>query len=119
MAEHALFVGWGEVIPGREQQAVQVFNEVLEHYGRLRQQGEVESVEPFLLEPHGGDLGGFLLLRGDRDKLARVRASDEFVRLNQRAGLVVQRFGVVAAYAGEELNRQVAMYQRQAGELAR
>jgi hypothetical protein len=119
MADHALFVGWGEIIPGREQQAAQVFNELLQHYGQLQQQGEIEGFEPFFLEPHGGDLGGFLLLRGDRDKLARVRASDEFVRLNQRAQLVVQRFGVVGAVAGQELQRQVGLYQQQAGELAR
>ena len=119
MADHALFVGWGEVIPRREQQALQVFNEVVQYYGELQQRGEIEGFEAFLLEPHGGDLAGFLLVRGDLDKLARVRTSDEFIRFNQRAGLVVQRFGVVTAFTGDTLNRQFGTYQQQAGELAR
>ena len=119
MADHALFVGWGEVIPGREQQALQVFNEVIQYYGGLQQQGEIQGFEAFLLEPHGGDLAGFLLVRGDLDKLARVRTSDEFIRLNQRAGLVVQRFGVVTAFTGDALTQQLGTYQQQAGDLAR
>jgi hypothetical protein len=30
-------------------------------------------MEPLLLEEHGGDLGGFFLIRGVRDGLARRR----------------------------------------------
>ncbi len=119
MADHALFVGFGEVIAGREQQAVQVFGEIVEYYGRLQQQGEIDGFEPFFLEPHGGDLGGFLLLRGDREKLARLRVSDEFERSSQRAQLVVRRFGVVSGVTGEELNRLLGMYQQNSAELAR
>ncbi len=119
MANGALFIGWGEVIPGREQQALQVFNEALEYYGRLQQQGDLESFEPFFLEPHGGDLGGFLLLRGDRDKLSRVRTSEEFLRLSQRSALVVARFGVVGAFFGDELNRLLGTFQQNAAELSR
>ena len=40
MAKGTLFVGWGEGIPGREQKALQVFNETLEYYGQLQQRGE-------------------------------------------------------------------------------
>ena len=45
-------------------QAIKVFNEVFEYYSRLQQEGQIESFEPVLLEAHGGELGGFFLLRG-------------------------------------------------------
>ena len=35
-ADHALFVGWGEVVSDREQRAAEVFAEFLEFYGRMR-----------------------------------------------------------------------------------
>jgi hypothetical protein len=35
-----LFVGWSQPIPGREQKAVQLFQEVIQVYGRLQQQGD-------------------------------------------------------------------------------
>ncbi|HKO24806.1 MAG TPA: hypothetical protein VJY65_08715 [Chloroflexota bacterium] len=79
---------------------------------------EVESFEPDALEPHGGDLNGFLLVRGDREKLNRVRSSDEFIRLNNRAQLVVTNFGAVGAFVGEELNRLFSDFQAQASDLA-
>lgn len=118
MADGALFIGWGDPIHGREQQSLRIFAEVMEYYGRLQQQGEIEGVEPFLLDPHGGDLNGFLLVRGDPEKLGQLRLSDEFRRLNQRALLVVERFGVVAAITGEQLRREFEQYGQQASELA-
>ena len=118
MAESALFIGWGLPFQGREQQALRVFGEIMEYVGRLQQQGEIESAEPFLLEPHGGDLGGFLLVRGEADRLGQLRLSDEFRRLSQRAILVVDRFGVVGAFSGQELNQQLEEYGQNASELA-
>jgi hypothetical protein len=118
MANAALVIGWGPAVPGREQKALQVFGEAIQYYTRLQQQGQIESFEPVALEPHGGDLNGFLLVRGDREKLNRVRSSDEFVRLNNRAQLVVTNFGAVGAFVGEELNRLFNDFQAQASDLA-
>ena len=70
MADFGLFVGWGEVIAGREQQATQVFGETMEYFGRLQQAGEIAGVEPFFLEPHGGDLGGFFLVSEFKGEMA-------------------------------------------------
>ena len=117
MAKGALFIGWGPGIPGRAQKALQVFNEAIQYYTGLQQQGEIDGFEPFLLEPHGGDLNGFLLIRGDRGKLDQLRSSQEFTRLNTRAGLVVQNLGVAAAYTGDELQTQLADFQQQLSEL--
>jgi hypothetical protein len=118
VANAALVIGWGPAVRGREQKALQVFNEAIQYYTRLQQQGEIESFEPVALEPHGGDLNGFLLVRGDREKLSRLRYSDEFVRLNNRAMQVVDNFGVIGAFIGEELNRLFADFGAQASDLA-
>jgi hypothetical protein len=118
MATGALFIGWGSVVRGREQKALQVFNEAIEYYTRLQQQGMIESFEPVSLEPHGGDLDGFLLVRGDREKLNALRSSEEFLRLNNRAAQVVDSLGIVTAFIGEELQRLFADFQTQAAELS-
>jgi hypothetical protein len=110
-------IGFGTLVRGREQKALQVFNEVIEYYTRLQQQGMIESFEPVALEPHGGDPQGFLV-RGDREKLNALRSSEEFLRLNNRAVQVVDNFGVVTAFIGEELQRQFADIQKQASELS-
>src|SRR5262245_36173112 len=98
MATGMLFIGWGEVIAGREQKALQVFNESLQYYAHLQQAGTIASFEPVVLEPHGGDLAGFVLLRGERAQLSALRTDAEFQRLLLRAQLIVQKMGVVGAY---------------------
>ncbi len=118
MADSGLFIGFGTPVRGRERQAVKVFNEVFEYYSRLQREGEIESFEPVLLEPHGGELGGFFLLRGDQDKLARIRGSREFERLTARGELVVENLGVVGAVLSERLISQLAVFSEQAEELA-
>ncbi len=117
MADFGLFIGFGYPVRGRERQAVKVFNEAMEYYGRLQQQGEIESFESVFLEPHGGDIGGFTLVRGDRDKLASIRTSDEFARLSTRAQLIVEGFGVVGANLGERIGTLMGIFNEQAEEL--
>lgn len=107
MADFGLFVGFGAPAPGREVQASKVFGEAMAYFGALRQSGEIESMQVALLEAHGGDLGGFILLRGDRERLARARASAEFERLILRAGFVVDHVGVVSALLDGEAARFV------------
>lgn len=117
MAQGAFVVGWGSVIPGREQKSLQVFSEAIQYYTRLQQQGTIESFEPVALDFHGGDLQGFLLVRGDREKLDALRRSEEFLRLNNRAALVVNNLGIINAFIGEELQRLYADFGTQASEL--
>jgi hypothetical protein len=117
MADSGLFIGFGLPVRGRERQALKVFNEAFEYYSRLQQQGEIESFEPVLLEPHGGDLGGFFLLRGDQGKLARIRGSQEFERQTARGQLIVENIGIAGATLGERLTGQMALFAEQLEEL--
>ncbi|MBV9278496.1 MAG: hypothetical protein JOZ41_00295 [Chloroflexi bacterium] len=114
---NALFIGWGPAVRGREQKALQVFGEAVEYWTRLQQEGEIEGFETYALDPHGGELAGFLIARGDPDKLARLRATEEFTRINTRAALVVDDLGVVGASTGEELQRLFSDFGTFAGEL--
>ncbi len=117
MAESGIFIGWGTPLAGRERQALAVFNEVLQYYGGLQQRGEIESFEPVNLQPHGGDLGGFLLIRGSHEQINRLWTDAEFQRLNNRGLLVVSSFGVVGAFLGEGMQQNFASYQAQLDDL--
>jgi len=110
MAGHAVFLGWGQVVRGREQLALQVFGETAEYWARQQQEGRIESFRPFLLRPHGGDLAGFFLIHGERAALDELQASDEFVTLIARAGTVVDNVGAIAAVTDDELGSQMGLY---------
>jgi hypothetical protein len=118
MADAGLFIGWGEVVRGRESEAIELFNETLGYYGRLQEEGTIDSFEPVFLEPHGGDLNGFILIRGEAEKLASLRVSEEFTQLSLRVTLIVDGFGVVGADLAERMQRQVEFYTEQIAAFA-
>jgi hypothetical protein len=66
-----LFIGWGAPVRGREAKGLEVFNEALAYSGRLQQEGVIEGFETAILEPHGGELQGLVLIRGSQEKLAQ------------------------------------------------
>jgi hypothetical protein len=117
MADAGLFIGWGEVARGREERALEVFNETIGFYGRLQEDGRIESFEVSLLQPHGGDLAGFVLLRGSEEQMDAIRHDDEFERLMTRANFIVDKLGVVPAALGEGVARQVGIFEAEAAAL--
>jgi hypothetical protein len=117
MADAGLFIGWGAPVRGREAKGLEVFNDAVGFWGRLQQEGRIESFEVALLYPHGGDLYGFSLVRGTHEQLNELGGDEEFLRLTTRAGLVVERLGVVRAALGDDLQRQIGLFQEATAEL--
>jgi hypothetical protein len=118
MADFGILIGWGNAVRGREQKSVAVFGEAVELLTRWQQEGQIEGWDVFFLEPHGGDLSGFFLVRGERDTIAKLRASDELADLNLRANLIVDGFGVVGFETGARVEEQMGKFVAAAGELA-
>jgi hypothetical protein len=117
MPGDALFLGWGPPVRGRELKALDVFQETLGYYDSLQKDGRIESFEPVLIAPHGGELGGFILLRGSRSALDEIRSSEEFQRLVTRASAIVENIGVIDAYSGEALAQQMARFREASEDL--
>jgi hypothetical protein len=113
MAKGALFVGWGALIPGREKAGARILGEAMQYLERLQREGVVESAEAVILEPHGGDLDGFVLVKGEKEALARLRVDDEFVKTIVGVQLVHNKVGVVGAYTGAEMGTLFAMWDEQ------
>ena len=118
MADAAIFVGWGQIVRGREAKALAVFNESVAYWTGLQQAGTIESFEPVILSAHGGDLAGFALLRGDRAKLDALKASDEFQRTTVRANFIVDNLGLIDAAIGASLQTGLVSFAAQIGELS-
>jgi len=117
MADSVIFIGWSNAVRGREQASEKVFGEAMEYWGRLQAAGEIESIDAVLLDAHGGDLGGFFFLKGEREKLARVRTSEEMEKLMIRANVIVDDLGAVGGVTGEGVMRRMAAFLEASGSL--
>jgi hypothetical protein len=118
VADAGLFIGWGQVVRGREDRALDVFNETIELYGQMQSDGRIESFEVCLLQPHGGELGGFELIRGSEEQIDALRRSEDFERINTKASLIVDDLGIVDMLIGEGLGRAMAIYQEELAVVA-
>lgn len=117
IAKSALFVAWGPLIPGREEAAGRVLGEALQMLQEMQKAGAIDSFETVALEPHGGKLAGFVLLKGDKDTLMQFRSSAEFARVAARIQIVHTDVAVIGAYCGAEMMSLFEMWDRQIEEL--
>ena len=118
MADAGLFIGWGQVVRGREALAVDSFDETVQLLVQLQSDGRIENFELCFLDPHGGDLNGFMLLRGSAEQIDAVRHDDLFLHHMTRADLVVENLGVIGAALGDGIVHQMAIFQEEIGALA-
>ena len=87
MATNVLLFGWNRSPPGREKLSAEHFAEFTQYLGGLQQQGSIKSFDAVFLQPHGGDLNGFLLIRAESAQLDALVSSAEWERHMTRAML--------------------------------
>jgi len=113
MSSNVVFFGWNRSIPGREQMSAQHFQAFTEYLAAQQRSGVIQSFEPVFLTPHGGDLGGFILIRGDNAKLDALLATNEWVEHTLRATMHLEGSGVVRAVAGPLIQERMASWTKQ------
>jgi hypothetical protein len=117
VADRALCITWGEVVRGREERALENFNDVVGLYGRMQQEGRIERFDVTLLMPNG-KLGGTMQLQGTLDQIVAVKEDAEFQLLIAAATLIVDDLSLVDGYVNEGIASQMAMYQDAIAKLA-
>jgi hypothetical protein len=116
MADRVLFISWGTVVRGREERALEVFNDLLGMYGRMQQEGRIERFDVVLLEPNGR-IGGYFELHGSVAQLDALREDEEFQRELVDSDLVVDDLRVVLGSTNTRLAQNVQLYQERIAAL--
>ena len=110
MTSNLILFGWNRSLPGREQVSAAHFGEFVAYLGSLQQRGDIASFEVVFLDPHGGDLNGFFLLRGETAKLDAVIGSTEWLTHITRAAHHLDGAGVVRGVTGDNLMARMALW---------
>ena len=118
MADRILFIGWDEVVRGREERATEVFNEVVGYYGRLQQEGRIESFDAVFLTPSGNGLQGYFELHGDAGQLVSVQDDREFQAAMADAAMVVDDLRIVPGMTGPAIAEQMEIFGAAAAKVA-
>lgn len=110
MASNAIFFGWNRSIPGRERISEQHFGEFVQYLTGLQEQGLVQSFDATFLNPHGGDMNGFFLIRGDSDSLSSIMRTEEWTAHMTRAAMHLDGAGAVTGATGEMVMARMALW---------
>jgi hypothetical protein len=110
MADRVVFISWGQVVRGREERAMENFNETIGLYGQMQQDGRIESFDVVLLNPSAG-MDGYLALHGSADQLAALKEAEDFQRQLASATLIVDDIKMVDGYTGPGIAKQMEIYQ--------
>ena len=111
MAEAALCTIWGSPVPGREKQALNVFNETVQWWAGVQQEGKIERFDVTVLAPSGGEVAGFLVARGTAEQIDSLRRSKEYQQQVTRALLIASHLSVSDAYVDEGIGQIMGQYQ--------
>ena len=110
MADRALHISWGPVVPGREERSLEVFNEAMGLYGRLQNDGRIESFDVTLFESNS-DLNGYIELCGSHEQLDAAQQDEEFRRITVDAALVVTNLRVAEAVKNQGVAEAMGRFQ--------
>ena len=106
MATACLFIGWNRPYVDKQKEAFgYLTKEGQQNLTKWKKEGWFENSEYFGLTAHGGDLNGFILLKGERAKLDELRRTDDFERFSMRMASLFDRYGVVPGVTEEGIKK--------------
>ncbi len=117
MAKSAIFIGWHRPIPGRETVCFHIFKEFFSFMTKAQEGGKIDSFEPAILAPHGGDLGGFVFIRGDKAGLDAIRNTEDWRKFEIEGNMNVLGLGIVEAMVGIEFQARMTRFEAEAAHV--
>ncbi|HXD41495.1 MAG TPA: hypothetical protein VN649_13075 [Ramlibacter sp.] len=110
MSSNVVLFAWNRSVPGREAISGQHFQEFLEYLGVQKRNAVIESFDTVFLDPYGGTLNGFFLLRGDPAKLQQLIASPEWIRHQIRGLLHLEGAATLRGATGAAVGERMALW---------
>ncbi|HVB42407.1 MAG TPA: hypothetical protein VNF47_06825 [Streptosporangiaceae bacterium] len=111
--ETGILIRWGMPRPGREKEALDLFQKSSEYYNRLVAGGKLSYCEPFMLASGDAEIeSGFFLLKGDVASVFALLDEQEFRDLAARGSVLTEHYRFDMLAVGESIQRLLGEYRR-------
>ena len=84
---------------------------LFERVAEMAQRAEGSGFDTVLLEPHGGDMNGFFLVKGTPEQLDKLCSSKDWVSHMTRASIHLQSSGTVRGRTDEAVMEQMELWR--------
>lgn len=117
--EIGYFIKYGRLVPGREEKAIELFNEAIAFWRKHHVAGKLTAFEPVLFASGDQEVDlGFFFIKGLEEKVMPILMSEEYRMLLTRAAYVVDHLQTEMLTVGEEVARQAERTLKVAPEYA-
>lgn len=106
-------LSWGRIVPGREREALVLFDEAVLYYGQKLGEKKITFFEPFLFETGDESLElGFFIMKGPVAEIFKLIEDETFKVLQTKAQYLVEHFKLDLLTVGEEIGAQMKRYEK-------
>ncbi len=112
MDRNTIFFAWNRSIPGRETISGEHFEEFVAYLGGQAQSGTIQGFDVVLLDPHGGDMNGFFLIRGESESLDALMATTAWTEHMTRASIHLQGSGAIRGVSGDLVMKRMEFWNK-------
>jgi hypothetical protein len=116
MADRMLLITWGPAVRGREERALEVFNEALGLLGRMQQDGRLESFDVALMRPNT-HMSGCMLIKGTGAQIDALQDDSDFLRNTTDAEMIVENLHHCEGFTGDGVARMIEMFRESAAKV--
>jgi hypothetical protein len=110
MRSNVLLFGWNRSTSGRELVSSEHFQEFVGYLIGQQEGGVIDSFEVIFLDPNGGDLGGFFLIRGVADSLDQMTGTSEWMVHVMRGGQHLDGQCTIRGATGDAVMERMALF---------
>lgn len=103
-----LWIRFGKLVPGRERQAIELFEEGMRYFRDLYAKKVLTYFEPYFLmtSDHESETG-FFVLKGPAPEIFKLMEEEPYLHLVQKAFVLVEHFQVDLLTVGEGIPAQL------------
>jgi hypothetical protein len=113
-----LIIRYGKLVPGREKQAIELFEEATDYFEEKVQKKAITFFEPFFLFTSDLDEEtGFFVLKGPAPEIFKLMEEEKYLRLMQKAYVLVEHLRADLLTVGEGIREQIERGQKVRAEL--
>jgi hypothetical protein len=108
-----LLIRWGQVVPGREEQALALFDETVTYFGGLIEAGKLTSFEPYMYSTADFETEqGFFVIKGPVTEIFSMIDSDAYKTLVTKANLLLHHVSISLLTVGDGIAGQLDRFNK-------
>lgn len=112
MGDYGHVTAWSGIRVGRERQSMALWADALEFYEKSKANGLIDDYETQLFQPTGNALPtGIITLWGSQDQIDAIARNEERMRLQVRAGLIVESLVETRSVRGAAVLEGIGTFQ--------